>query len=213
MNKGNIFEDDQNESEKKGVVKVLVGCHDKPFYEGEYSLLEDTKKSNLSTKHWAHDFITNEIKKKYKDANQHIQTVDLMDSKRYSRDPEKVDSAYSTDIFKGPYAKRHENNFDMVFLPDCGGPWYTLQSAIDSAPNDSVLNKMLNKFVDIVRNVMFMVKPGGYLYLGKWIVQGEKRDLLKGSLMSVFNYTEEKKDKYEHPYFVFQKPSRSRVVP
>ncbi len=54
--------------------------------------------------------------------------------------------------------------FDIVFMPDCGGPWYELQNT----PTTESIPRLL----EIIERVMRIVKPGGKLIISKIFLPG-----------------------------------------
>jgi hypothetical protein len=63
------------------------------------------------------------------------------------------------DGFSKSFIDLHENEFDMVILPDCGGKWYEFQKE----HNDENFQSLLSLMIELLR----LVKPGGVIMFGK----------------------------------------------
>jgi SAM-dependent methyltransferase len=63
------------------------------------------------------------------------------------------------DGFSKSFIDSHENEFDIVILPDCGGKWYEFQKA----HNDENFQSLLSLMIELLR----LVKPGGIIMFGK----------------------------------------------
>ena len=63
------------------------------------------------------------------------------------------------DGFSKSFIDSHENEFDIVILPDCGGLWYEFQKE----HNDENFQSLLSLMIELLR----LVKPGGIIMFGK----------------------------------------------
>jgi hypothetical protein len=102
--------------------------------------------------HWDRPLIDKLIKHKF-GANQ----VSV-----YTLDPFVGEKRKSADIvmngFSNEFIYSHQAAFDMLILPDCGGVWATMSDAGD-----------INGLVEIIKNLMFTIKPNGSLCVSKFI--------------------------------------------
>ena len=118
---------------------VLIGCHPKR---------QQFQRPSGELDHWQDLLIRREVLKRFKDdSDVDYYTTDILD-------------AGAPDIFKetNSYTKQHHEFFDVIFLPDCGGPWYDAQTI--------TVNPVIPLY-ELIRRVMTMLKPSGYLYAGK----------------------------------------------
>lgn len=63
------------------------------------------------------------------------------------------------DGFSDDFVQKHLNEYNLVFVPDCGGNWIKYQ--------DPILN--LNGIYDLISTVLKVVKPQGKLILSKFV--------------------------------------------
>ena len=63
------------------------------------------------------------------------------------------------DGFSKSFIDSHENEFDIVILPDCGGLWIEFQKE----HNDENFHSLLSLMIELLR----LVKPGGIIMFGK----------------------------------------------
>jgi SAM-dependent methyltransferase len=63
------------------------------------------------------------------------------------------------DGFSKSFIDSHENEFDIVILPDCGGLWNEFQKE----HNDENFQRLLSLMIELIR----LVKPGGTIMFGK----------------------------------------------
>lgn len=63
------------------------------------------------------------------------------------------------DGFSKSFIDLHENEFDIVILPDCGGLWNEFQKE----HNDENFQRLLSLMIELIR----LVKPGGTIMFGK----------------------------------------------
>ncbi len=74
--------------------------------------------------------------------------------------PERTRGDLKADGFNDQLLERNKEMFDMVWLPDCGGPWYTYQNSLTDK----------SKFIELIKKVSKIVKPGGTLMLSKFLL-------------------------------------------
>lgn len=99
--------------------------------------------------HFLWDFFTETVEKNGSKINNFkISSVDVLPG-----------GTWQGDAFSADFAKNHKDEFDLVFVPDCGGNWFHYQ--------DPVLN--LNGIYDLVSAALSIVKPGGKLLVSKFI--------------------------------------------
>ena len=80
----------------------------------------------------------------------------------YTLDPFVYDWGQSANIvmdgFSNEFIGSHQSAFDMLVLPDCGGPWGKAAMAGET-----------NTLIEIIERFLTMIKPGGYLCLQKFM--------------------------------------------
>ena len=146
------------------ITKVLVYCHPK---------LIKTPKDHF---HYA-DLIVN-IPKPIN--NLVIETVDI-----------KPGGNYTANGFLPGFTSKHRGEYDLVFLPDCAGLWYTAQSngyiieqlndmirdnngtPLDPETRNDIIRDMFVQLINlkdiVVKWITGMLKPGGVLLISKFI--------------------------------------------
>ena len=98
---------------------------------------------------------------------------------------------FTDDVWSNKFIQEHKNEYDIVFMPDCGGRWYT----------DVLENKnFITDIEDIINKTMMLVSDNGILYLSKFFDQHKKHIEEKYK-----NATLKKYDAYNMPYFIFTK--------
>ncbi len=65
---------------------------------------------------------------------------------------------YKEDGFSDSFFENHRNEFKVVFVPDCSGPWYTYQNQNDR-----------ESMYRLIQQLKTLIKPGGAIYFGKWV--------------------------------------------
>ena len=97
------------------------------------------------------------------------------------------------DGFSNEFVSNHQSMFDMVILPDCGGPWANAAAAGET-----------NTILEQIERLITMVKPGGYLCLNKFMSVSED------SVQSYFQQQGYSVQKFqpteETPYVIIQRP-------
>ena len=142
---------------------VLVAAHPRPWGE-EYSLTG----LGGATKHFLHDTIESEIKEKYPGSLYHVVTMDNSIDEWMSTKEGSL--PYKPSVYDGPYVEINKEKFDMVFVPDLeGGIW----GKILEREEPDVLKTDIEY---VINGCLKLVKPGGYLYVGKYMVGKEEED-------------------------------------
>ena len=87
------------------------------------------------------------------------------------------------DGFSKSFIDSHENEFDIVILPDCGGLWYEFQKE----HNDENFHSLLSLMIELLR----LVKPGGIIMFGKILYEDwfDRRltDALQNAVISQYS--------------------------
>lgn len=110
-----------------------------------------------------------------------LQTIDILPG-----------GSTQADGFNPDFIKKHQNEYDIVFVPDCGGLWFEYQK-----------DKEVQKIFDLTDNLLRLIKPGGKLYLSKFLypeIQQSAIDNFKGKLIQ--HQYEYAKNKYSNANFV-----------
>jgi hypothetical protein len=69
---------------------------------------------------------------------------------------------YITDGFSSEFISQHQNEFDIVLLPDCDGRWWDIINSGDDTEKSILL-------YSLIENLMTIIKPRGKLYLSKLV--------------------------------------------
>ena len=160
-----------------GDFRVLVFSHDRAL-RAAYDL---ERHAVRIAGHWlerAFATILNKESDKQRLANMELFTVDVVDASEaappLTLGPSemdlhtqyiKVDDAFSED-----FVKDNIHAFDVVFIPDAGGPWYYEQTPSKGGS--------LASFMRLVRRIQPLIRPGGVMYMGKFIMDGAKEAVL-----------------------------------
>ena len=156
-------------------MKALIVCHPRNLTE------------NLSG-HWLHNLIK-QLNEKYFSGNIiEYHTVDILDIW-----DKKLNDIHTThfiaDVWGDNFIKSHTGMYDLVFMPDAGGAWYT-----------DVLSqiKFQANMVNILDRTMMLVANNGIFMLGKFYTQ--QKNYIKASYKKaeLFHY-----DEYNIEYFLF----------
>lgn len=91
--------------------KVLVLCHPRKFY--------------ANPRHWSTSDIEGVIKK----YNVHSYPVTIFTADRVQHKWQTQHADYLADVFSEEFIESHPAEFDLVFVPDCAGPWDVWQNA------------------------------------------------------------------------------------
>ena len=87
------------------------------------------------------------------------------------------------DGFSKSFIDSHENEFDIVILPDCGGLWYEFQKE----HNDENFQRLLSLMIELLR----LVKPSGIIMFGKILYEDwfDRRltDALQNAVISQYS--------------------------
>ncbi len=68
------------------------------------------------------------------------------------------DSDFIANGFSTKFINAHKGEFDMVWVPDCDGPWYNMQT-----------RGQFDEFIGLIDDISMLVKPGGLLFCWKFI--------------------------------------------
>jgi hypothetical protein len=130
-------------------MKALVLCHPK-------NLEPDL------TGHFLGDLFKQVHQKYFPNTPAEYHTVDIQNI-RYNTDlkpPHK--SHFVADVWSDEFINAHKNEYDIVYMPDCGGRWFKDVLNIEDV---SVMNKNLQ---DILNKTMMLVSKKGILFLSKF---------------------------------------------
>lgn len=167
--------------------KILIFCHTK-------NVTGDIE--NISN-HWLSGLITELGKKLNIIGTPIIHTVDTNNTAIEK-------PTFNEDGFSDKFINEHIKEYDLVFIPDCGGEWYTLQNKYQNIKRDDgsnfikllsceEINCNLSKLIDIILNTVKLVKPGGlilfskFLYEEKCIVKGKNFDKFSLAILYFLN--------------------------
>lgn len=124
--------------------------------------------------HWQGDIIGNGIRKMCNGQEVVIDTVDIIPG-----------GTYTADAFSEYFITDHIEEYDLIALPDCGGPWVeTVHAQEDYKGMD--YNIRLDILTQIVVRIMDMLKFGGKIMLGKYTSE-EWRDSLAVNLAAYYD--------------------------
>jgi hypothetical protein len=127
--------------------------------EGTYSVLVYCHPDKLSVQDEKCHFNMPQIKKALQEAgiNESKVIIQTLDIATIGKPPYKVSSPdILVDGFSDEFIQQHKEKFDMVWLPDCDGPWWDIQKT-----------KNMNEFIKLVNKLTTIVKPGGQLICWK----------------------------------------------
>ena len=97
------------------------------------------------------------------------------------------------DGFSNEFVSNHQSMFDMLVLPDCGGPWANAAAAGET-----------NTILEQIERLLTMVKPGGYVCLNKFM--SVSIDTLQSYFQQKGFSVEQSPSSAETPYLVIQRP-------
>ena len=134
--------------------KVLILCHPRPVT-GTFVPL------TLENHWWGLDIqgvkIFNELLSSYNLTGQPIfETIDTLSG-----------GTYQDDAFSDSFINRHINDYDLVLVPDCGGPWYHLQDSTRKTQEEENDNKSI--LITLSLQLTNIVKPNGIIVFSKFI--------------------------------------------
>src|SRR3989344_4170211 len=148
--------------------RILVYCHNNPIIPHPKTKSE-IHLAGYNT-HWLSEFFNEKIKLKGL-KNLWIETIDIL-----PKNPEKtifdklienkrvLYNHIQTDGFDtsslDSFINTHYNIYDIVFMPDCGGPWSDAWNIKDN-------EQRVNKIISILMDVLKIVKPNGWLIFSK----------------------------------------------
>ena len=144
-----------------GKIAVMVGCHDRPFVDG----------------HWQEDYIRERIQEHFPNKKAEIETVDIMPGGDREGDIFNYDKNQEDPT---NFSGMNHNEFDMIFLPDCGGVWFLVQ---ESGRGTEHAEETL---VQVLNAPLKMLKPGGYLYFSKILNENNRLSETNLDMMQIF---------------------------
>ena len=142
--------------------KVLVACHPRSF-----------------DSHWQKNLIKTEVKTVLKSSCVDYETVDINAGGTHRRDV--LDWSF--------FHETHNETYDMIWLPDCGGMWYEMFVLLLDAKDKKGEEKCIFEEEGILRlerilnSQMRLLKPGGYLYMSKIMMELEHFQALVLSIL------------------------------
>jgi hypothetical protein len=118
-----------------------------------------------------------------------VDTVDIMPG-----------GTYVEDAFSDEFINKHINHYDVLVVPDCGGPWYELQITSQYHRMKKVkdytkeeININIKLLIDLSLKLTKVVKPNGiinfckFLHAGEIIIEGNKFLDFKDALLFYLN--------------------------
>jgi hypothetical protein len=98
------------------------------------------------------------------------------------------------DGFSNDFISMHQSMFDMLILPDCGGPW-----------SNAAYSGETNISIDMIERLLTMIKPGGYLCMNKFM------NVSENTIQSYFQKKGISAEKFqpteETPYVILTRPA------
>ena len=184
------FPDNVNNDNKKIKYnkKVLILCHNKKVT----GTFKPSLKLEKFEKYCNTDFNSfNELFEKYHlDGIPKFETVDIIPGGTY------IEDAFST-----TFIGKHIEEYDLLMVPDCAGPWENLISeTIPNKHNFFLVERVLEpheinanktKLIELCLELTKMVKPGGIIQFGKFVsetpctIYGKEYSKFSEALISV----------------------------
>ena len=130
-------------------VKILIACHPRAFFRNQNRWMPDHFESTL---------ILTEMNRTFPYSRKKFETLDLN-----SVPPPRTPSTYKANMFDAAWVRAHPNEWNAIWLPDCGGEWFHMFQLLEVGDIDTFsydLERILTKLLK-------QLKPGGKLYLGK----------------------------------------------
>jgi SAM-dependent methyltransferase len=122
-----------------GDPKMLIYCHNR--------IVDLTR---ADTNHWQGPIFKQLLRERRIDSTKiKVDTIDIVPG-----------GTIVGDGFSKSFIDSHENEFDIVILPDCGGKWYEFQK---EEHTDEKFQSLLSLMIELLR----LVKPGGIIMFGK----------------------------------------------
>ena len=118
---------------------------------------------------WCHPKVTGYLTDFIPD-NIRVTTVDPMPNS-VSDNGDLTHADYVTSLWDPEFQSEHKDVFDYVVLPDLNGPWYTAQTSTGST----------EIFVDLMKQAMNLVKPGGCGIFDKILNQLEMKKYIESN--------------------------------
>ena len=148
----------------KHSLTALVVCHHRPIQAQSLVGLTPypTDPNYEAIGHFVVNWFVDMAKLYFPQKNQIVfETVDILDS--VQKDQGYVH--HKADAWSETFTKTHKDQYPLVFMPDCGGPWYSVQLESQGTPQ-------LEELIDAA---LVMVAPLGYLCVSKllpdWIIE------------------------------------------
>jgi hypothetical protein len=132
-----------------------------------------------------------QIQSEYSPDVSEYHTADILDIRGEKLFNELHTKHFIADVWSNDFIKSHKNEYDLVFMPDASGIWYT-----DVLENEH-FEKNLEEIID---KTMALVSDQGILMLGKFFDQHQKFIISRYK-----NATLKKISDYNIPYFIFDK--------
>jgi hypothetical protein len=152
--------------------KVLILCHPKKVT-GSFEPLV------LNNHHYGPKF--NELFSRYKfTGTPKFETVDIESG-----------GTYQDDAFSDSFINKHINEYDLIMVPDCDGPWYFQNNNGVTFEHDESLRK---KLLNLCLNLTKMLKSNGIILFGKllqeesFIINNFEYKSFKNALLEIFIY-------------------------
>jgi len=169
--------------------KVLILCHPQ-IVTGSFSPL--TLKD-----HWYGHEKNNFFSKVFKD-------YDLKGDVKFETVDTLPGGNYTADAFSDEFINKHINDYDVLVVPDCGGPWYELQMISQYQMTSSTFKKVkdytkeeintnIKLLIDLSLKLTKVVKPNGiinfskFLHAGEIIIEGNRFLDFKDALLFYLN--------------------------
>ena len=84
---------------------------------------------------------------------------------------------YTADAFSQEFISKHQNEYDLVLVPDCAGPWYKLQNPGESNDirvigrpySEDEINTNLETLISLSLNLTTLVKQNGIIAFAKFL--------------------------------------------
>jgi hypothetical protein len=168
---------------------ILIGAHPKTI---------DYDKGELLTKHFWGNSIQSFIEKENIPKPIKIETIDLLPG-----------GTYQNDIFDDIFVKEHYETYDQIYLLDCGGIWYVLQTL--DIPDNFAKYYNSNEIIEmrkimrhltheeisnvielLIKKIYSMLKPNGICLFSKFTNSNFQEGFIEQINQLSMNYTVEK---------------------
>ena len=88
---------------------------------------------------------------------------------------------FEADAFSDVFINSHIDEYDLIMVPDCGGPWSILQN--NSLPNEEQ-NINIEILITLCLNLTKMVKTRGIIQFGKFM--NDSKIIVNGKFFNNF---------------------------